>query len=334
VRFLAIVLVVLTADPRAALAQSVGSALFPGDASASIGWFAADRSEPGSCCAGWSSSLLKGAGAGYYWTDHLKTELDLSWPGRTESFSYSANPQNAAVSPVAYDLHSYKTFKMSGSQLYQFGQNAFVHPFVGAGVDVDSDRDDITRTTQFGRTVSEIRLTEHETHVKPFVTTGIKAYFSERVFFRTDVKVAFSDQVDQFVWRSGVGVDLGRPRTTVPTRANVRSEEPKDADARQESPEVWRAYAAKLPIGSAVKVASRGGRGFVASLIAVDDTGIVVKPRSRVPEPLRHVPFDDLERLHLEDGTSSNHGVVVAAAIGAGVGAFFLLLLAAMAAAD
>jgi hypothetical protein len=332
----AIMLIVLIANPPATQAQSVAPALFRADTAASIGWFAADRTEPGTCCGGWSSSFFKGVGGGYYWTDHLKTEVDISWPGTTQAFTYPNRPATSD-SPLIYDDHSYTTLKVSASQLYQFGQNAVVHPFVGIGLDVDRDRDEITRTTQVGRTFSEIHLTEHETHVRPFLTTGIKAYFSERTFFRTDVRVGFSDQLDQFVWRSGIGVDLGQSpaRAQRSTQASTPAPSRQPESGHRETPELWHSYAAKLPIGSVVRVSSRGGQRFVGSLMAVDDTGVMVKPRSRVTEPARHISFDDLEQLDLyEGGTSVNRAGAIAAGMGAAVGVFFLSVLAVLATID
>ena len=43
---------------------------------------------------------------------------------------------------------------------------------------------------------------------RPFVTTGFKAYISDRAFFRGDVKLDFGSRVEQVVWRAGFGVDL------------------------------------------------------------------------------------------------------------------------------
>jgi hypothetical protein len=332
----AIILIILIANPPATQAQSVAPALFRADTAASIGWFAADRTEPDACCGGWSSSFFKGVGGGYYWTDHLKTELDISWPGTTRAFTYSSRP-NTAESPFIYDDHTYTTLKVSASQLYQFGQNAVVHPFVGIGLDVDHDRDEITRTTQLGRAFSEIHLTEHETHVRPFLTTGIKAYFSERTFFRTDVRVGFSDQLDQIVWRSGIGVDFGKSPAHVlrSTQASTHAPTQEPAAAVRETAELWRSYAAKLPIGSAVKVSSKGGQRILAYLMAVEDTGVVVKPRGRVSEAARHISFDDLAQLELhEGGTSMNRAGAIAAGVGAAVGTFFLSVLTVLAMLD
>jgi hypothetical protein len=58
---------------------------------ASAGLFTADREQRDSACctpSSWSSGLFKGAGAGFYWTDHLKTEAEIAWPGETHGYSY------------------------------------------------------------------------------------------------------------------------------------------------------------------------------------------------------------------------------------------------------
>jgi hypothetical protein len=91
---------------------------------------------------------------------------------------------------------------------------------------------------------------------------------------------------------------------------------------------LWRAYAAKLPIGSTLRIRSERDR-FVASLLAVDDSGILVKPKTRVPEPARHLSFDALDELALyADGATADRAGAIVAGVGSGAGAFFLLLLA------
>ena len=100
---------------------------------------------------------------------------------------------------------------------------------------------------------------------------------------------------------------------------------PAAADAQ--STDYWSKYAAKLPIGSTVRVRTADGRRFTAVLAIVDDTGITVAPKTRRPEAPRHIPFDQLTQLELRlEGDGS---VAKAAAIGvaSGVGAFFGMLL-------
>jgi Outer membrane protein beta-barrel domain len=335
-----IIVAALTLCPIAARGQTPEPPPFRADTTAAIGWFTASHAESGNCCGDWSSSLFKGVGGGYYWTDHLKSEIEIAWPGPTRAFSYSsARPTTGPISST-YEEHSYRGVKISGSQLYQFGHNAMFHPFAGAGFDVDRERDAITRTIQQGNTFTRVDLSERETHVRPFVATGFKAYFSERAFFRTEIKVGFSRRVDQLVWKSGIGVDLGTPvGRGSRTGGSSHSREPgtprgpstRSGSLRtgRDAPELWRAYAAKLPIGSTVRVASVHSDAFVASLLGIDDTGVLLKPKTRIPEPARHVSFDALETLELyAEGTAADRAGAIVAGVGSGAGAFFLLLLA------
>jgi len=323
-KLLTAAVIALTMHPLAARGQTAAPAVFRADTTMSIGWFTANHVEPDQCCANWSSSLFKGVGGGYYWTDHLKSEIEIAWPGPTHAFAYPEARSFIDGQTIVYEEHTYRGMKVSGGQLYQFGRNAMFHPFAGVGVDVDRERDDITRTTQTGRLSRQIQLTENELHARPFVTTGFKAYFSERAFFRSEVKVAFSDRIEQITWKSGLGVDLGRSaRSQNPDRPSVASAR----ISHQDPPELWRAYAEKLPIGSTLRVKSARDR-FVASLLAVDDSGILVKPRTRVPEQPRHLSFDALDELELyTDGAAADRAGAIVAGVGSGAGAFFLLLL-------
>src|SRR5262245_43929064 len=322
-RLAATTALVLALHPLAVRAQTPTPSLFRADTAASIGWFTVNHHEGDDCCANWSSSLFKGVGGGFYWNDHLKSELEFAWPGPTHAFTYSNSRTFADGSPVTYEEHTYRGVKISGSQLYQFGGNAMFHPFAGVGVDVDREHDSIIQTTQTGRAFTRIELTENELHTRPFVTTGFKAYFSERGFFRTEVKVGFSDRIEQVTWKSGLGIDFGksspRPRPVAATRA--------EAPRRQDPPELWRAYATKLPIGSTLRIAA-GHERYAASLLAVDETGILVKPKSRVLEPPRHLSFDSLDEVELyADGTSVDRAGAIVAGIGSGAGTFLVLLL-------
>jgi len=336
-RLVATIVVTLTLIPVAARGQTATPSLFRADAATSIGWFTANRVEAENCCANWSSSLFKGIGAGYYWTDHLKSEIEIAWPGPTQAFTYPDARPFIDGNTLVYEEHTYRGIKLSGSQLFQFGRNAMFHPFAGVGVDVDRDRDEIVRTTQNGRAFTQIQLTEHEVHARPFVTTGFKAYFSERAFFRSEIKVAFSDRVEQVIWKSGLGVDFGKSSAPLDSARRKRAKRAAAApprapesslDSARGRPELWRAYATKLPIGSTLRIAAGRDR-LVASLLAVDDTGIVVKPKTRVPEPARHLSFDALDELELyTEGASADRAGAIIAGVGSGAGTFFLLLLA------
>ena len=78
-RHAAIAAIVLRASAPAAGAQGVAGPVSRADLSVSAGWFNADKSELSSERNGndWYNHSLYGGGAfGWYWTDHLKTEVE------------------------------------------------------------------------------------------------------------------------------------------------------------------------------------------------------------------------------------------------------------------
>jgi len=98
------------------------------------------------------------------------------------------------------------------------------------------------------------------------------------------------------------------------------------AVARAQDVELWRARAGQIPIGATVKLRTHGGERMKAVLMAVDGSGILIKPATRVPEPSRRVAFDSLDALErYEDRVSFPKYIGIGAAI---AGSVFLMLLA------
>ncbi len=98
----------------------------------------------------------------------------------------------------------------------------------------------------------------------------------------------------------------------------------------ERSPGYWYSYAEKLPIGSTVRLRTTDGTRRTAVLTHVDQDGITVELKSRIPEPARRVPFDQIQQLELKTNGSS---IAKAAAVGSAIGAgTFLGLLALLAA--
>jgi len=96
--------------------------------------------------------------------------------------------------------------------------------------------------------------------------------------------------------------------------------------AEAQNVELWRARAGQIPIGATVKLRTLDGARMRAVLMAIDESGILVKPATRLPEPSRHVSFDSLDALdRFEDRVSFPKYIGLGAAIS---GAVFLILLA------
>jgi len=132
---LAAAIFLLVSSAGAAQAQTV-PVLPRNEAVASLGWFGADYHHEGEYGTGWHPSLLAGVGAGRYWTDHLKTDVEAAWLSRVHTYAYERATIDGATAEIASE-YTFRTTKVSVAQVYQFGRNAWVHPFIGAGTDVD-----------------------------------------------------------------------------------------------------------------------------------------------------------------------------------------------------
>ena len=314
--------------PGAAHAQPPQSPVSRIDVAASTGWFTADRSAPGDCCSsGWSAGLFKGVSAGYYWTDHLKTEVGIAAPGTTEGYAVSSRLLPTGLWSYTSEEHHFDGTKVSIAQVYQFGRNSTFHPFIVGGVDIDRERDTIERYVSVSSSRAETTSEVTSTHARGFAGAGFKAYFSERAFFRGEARFGSGQRTGQMLWTAGVGVDLDAPKSAT-TAAQTQ---PSAAPPSQEPAELWRQYASGLQVGATVDVKPAGSDGFTARLMAADADGILVKPLTRVPEPARHVAFDRLEMLALHDGPRPGTRVgATLLGVGTGAGVFLTMLFATL----
>jgi hypothetical protein len=82
----------------------------------------------------------------------------------------------------------------------------------------------------------------------------------------------------------------------------------------------------RIPIGATVKMRTHDGEQFKAVLFSADESGIRVKPVTRVPEPSRRIAFDQIERIERDQDHVS---VGKYAAVGSAIGAAVMLLLLA-----
>jgi hypothetical protein len=99
----------------------------------------------------------------------------------------------------------------------------------------------------------------------------------------------------------------------------------------ERTPGYWYAYAEKLPIGATVRVRTTDGKRHTVVLSLVDRDGITVEMKSRIPEPARRIPYDEIQQLELK--TNNGASMAKAAAVGAAIGAgTFITLLALLAA--
>jgi opacity protein-like surface antigen len=201
--------------PALAGAQTEPATLPRNDVSVSIGWSGAEHHIQDQ--RRWHGSLLAGMSGGRYWTDHLKTEFEASWSSpRTREIYETIERQGG----YTYALSDYRAYdiRIGVAQVYQFGRNQWVHPYVGVGVDVVRRDTSIERLPQSRTVFVQSRSTpvdipaasERNTTVfaQGVLKAGLKMYATEKTFFDTAVRFGVRHDVDHLVWKFGMGVDF------------------------------------------------------------------------------------------------------------------------------
>lgn len=90
------------------------------------------------------------------------------------------------------------------------------------------------------------------------------------------------------------------------------------------------AAAERIPVGSRVKLTLNDGRRMTAVLLGVEGNDVVVRERTRIPEPPVRVAASQIGWIELDSPKMSIGKVIaIGAAIGAGVTLAFLAILAA-----
>jgi hypothetical protein len=221
----AVLLTLLGATPSFGQAAAGGPSLGPtaaggrlmrGDVAGTIGWSTVNRSELASYNT-WRGEGLFELRGGWYWTNHLKTSLDVSTTTGTDVYSVGPSLVGGVLPVYPTSRYELSEVHTAVTQVYQFGENAWVHPYVAGGVDVvretRSQRDDplffYDQVTRQSRLLRDVFQHPDRTVVRAhgLVSAGIKAYLSRKAFFLTDFRVTVGRRAEQVHWSFGVGVD-------------------------------------------------------------------------------------------------------------------------------
>jgi len=210
------VLLLASWDASAQSAQALS--LSRGDVSGSLGVQTVETRDDGFLAGQhFDGGFYGSAAAGWYWTEHLKTEVDFG--ARTKGQVWVASPALTGDPRTYYPTD--KTFSrqtLAIAQQYQFFHNAWFHPHLGAGANLTWERSTLHQAaitvydpaTRTSRVVGAERTNPARTdfRVSPFVQSGFKAYMTPRTFFRADLRVAFRHGVDDVITRFGFGFDF------------------------------------------------------------------------------------------------------------------------------
>jgi hypothetical protein len=86
-----------------------------------------------------------------------------------------------------------------------------------------------------------------------------------------------------------------------------------------------RQMASAIPAGSRVKAQTNSGARVSGTLMSVTDEAVIIKKKTRLPEPAVTVSFAELARLEVQSGEGMSAGKVIGIGLAAGAGAILTL---------
>jgi hypothetical protein len=189
------------------------------DVSGEVGWLSSNKSPIAPDWNDWYDVASGGGSIGFYVTPHLRAELRLAFSGEGRI----AQEERIDVPGQPFPIfrlreHRFRAAAAGGGVNYQFFENQWFHPYVGAGLEIvrESDRtfapeSRVPLRPPGGPLVippAESRSTVSWA-TRPVLSTGFKWYVNERGFVRSDVRVAVGNwRAAHVVWTAGIGVDL------------------------------------------------------------------------------------------------------------------------------
>jgi hypothetical protein len=187
------------------------------DISGTVGWLNVNKGNL-SPYNNWYNRSAHGAVTfGWYWSTHLKTEIEAAASTRADLLAIREELINGFRAHV-HSEYGFSTRRLTLSQAYQFDENAWFHPHLAAGLDFNWERvRRIDRSVYFwdvnARLNSLVRNgvthpTRTDLHVRPFASAGFKAYMTRRSFFRSDLRFVAGDRLEEVLLRFGFGTDF------------------------------------------------------------------------------------------------------------------------------
>jgi hypothetical protein len=193
------------------------------DVGASVGLLSASPSPADEPYGGeWYFEGRYAVSIGHYWTEHLKTEVEFATSGEGERYiqRYSSVP-GAPPFSYPYTVHESHTLRqVSGRLVWQFFDNAWVHPYVFGGVVYDADRVASYVPPQYyhpdPRNPSSPTVLAPAAHSGPETMHrigatagfGAKVYMTRNAFFNTAFVVSQANPARTASILGGFGIDF------------------------------------------------------------------------------------------------------------------------------
>ena len=216
--FLWIFMVLLTAGAaRAQTAQTVPE-IPRWDVNLNAGVFGHRPAEGDHSGDNWYNEGRYAASIGYYWTEHLKTELEFAHSPEGELyFQELARVPGTGAFHSVYGHSFHRLQQTSVRMVWQFGDNTWVHPYVNGGFMLDADRQRRHSPLTYSypgdpRTVPPI-LVQPEIKSGPDVVyrsgvslgAGSKFYVSPQAYINTGVQWTYARPAKTITFFTGFG---------------------------------------------------------------------------------------------------------------------------------
>jgi len=137
-------------------------------------------------------------GGSYFWKTHLKTAVDVGWRTRTDIFDENRTGDSDAV---VFFTHTYKLFRLSFAQQYQFRRHERFQPYVGAGggLDVDKEFDGLiddsgARTSDPNAPKPPAAPISRTSKPSVFATFGFQQFFSDHFSWHVELRAGNRDR--------------------------------------------------------------------------------------------------------------------------------------------
>jgi Outer membrane protein beta-barrel domain len=188
------------------------------DAHVVLGWQNIHKEQPQDHYNDWLNNIFYGGGgAGWYWTENLKTQVDVGTGTRATQYRTRQVPFGNNFAYESSQLNV-SQWAVTVGQQYQFFHNAWFHPRVGAGIELarETTREVFQPVILYGtnppipREILPARTEgpDHQFIARGMGEVGFKAYMTRRSFFTGDMRVMFRNGVDQVLFRAGFGIDF------------------------------------------------------------------------------------------------------------------------------
>lgn len=191
------------------------------DVNASAGLF---QGRPSDDTRGWDDWYSEGryaASVGYFWTTHLKTEIEFAVTGEGRRYTQElfTLPGVSVPFPISTELF-HRLRQTSARAVWQFGNNAWVHPYLNAGIVFDEVRTRRWSPEQFyyppgdPRVVPRVPIrnpiegTTTDRRVGFTVGGGSKFYFSPNAYVNAALQVSRAKPSTTVTALAGIGIEF------------------------------------------------------------------------------------------------------------------------------